>query len=105
MGDCLIRTGRLFQWGTIRLKSESLKREVRKDFGRRFRLVADCVLPLLRVLGLSNECDTLSLKRPCKTSLALLYNRVLIIVMLFGETAVSHSNKNCKSYKIEQHAF
>ena len=40
-----------------------------------------------------------------QTSLALLYNRILIIVMLFGETAVSHSNKNCKSYKIEQHAF
>ena len=40
-----------------------------------------------------------------QTSLALLYNRILIIVMLFGETAVSHSNKNCKSYKIKQHAF
>ena len=32
VGDCLIRTGRLFQRGTIRLKNESLKREVRKDF-------------------------------------------------------------------------
>ena len=44
MGDCLIRTGRLFQRVTIRLKIESLKREVRKDLGRRFRLVADRVI-------------------------------------------------------------
>ena len=44
VGDCLIRTGRLFQSDTIRLKNESLKREVRKDFGRRFRLVADGVI-------------------------------------------------------------
>ena len=38
VADCLIRTGRLFQRGTYRLKNESLKREVRKDLGRRFRL-------------------------------------------------------------------
>ena len=52
MGDCLIRTGRLFQRGTIRLKNESLKREVRKDFGRRFRLVSDCVLPIAKDIEL-----------------------------------------------------
>ena len=40
----MIRTGTLFQRGTIRLKNESLKREVGKDFGRRFRLVADRVI-------------------------------------------------------------
>ena len=38
VADCLIRTGRLFKRGTIRLKNESLKREVRKDLGRRFTL-------------------------------------------------------------------
>ena len=52
MGDCRIRTGRLFQRGTIRLKNESLKREVRQDFGQKFRLVADCVLPVARDIKL-----------------------------------------------------
>ena len=41
VGDCLIITGRLFQRGTIRLKNESLKREVRKHFGRRFILAEE----------------------------------------------------------------
>ena len=40
----MIRICRLFQRGTIRLKNESLKREIRKDFGRRFRLAADRVI-------------------------------------------------------------
>ena len=52
MGDCRIRTGRLFQRGTIRLKNESLKREVWKDFGQRFRLVADRVLPVAKDIKL-----------------------------------------------------
>ena len=52
MGDCLIRTGRLFQRGTIRLKNESLKSEVRKHFGRRFKLVADRVLPVAKDIKL-----------------------------------------------------
>ena len=55
MGDGLIRTGRLFQRGTIRLKNESLKREVRKDFERRFRLVADRVLPVAKDIKLFKE--------------------------------------------------
>ena len=55
MEDCLIRTGRLFQRGTIRLKNESLKREVPKDFGRRFRLVADRVLPVAKDIKLLKE--------------------------------------------------
>ena len=38
---------------TIRLKNESLKREVRKDFGQRFRLVADRVLPVAKDIKLS----------------------------------------------------
>ena len=41
VGDCLISTGRLFQRGTIRLKNVSLKREVRKHFGRRFKLAEE----------------------------------------------------------------
>ena len=52
MGDCRIRAGRLFQRGTIRLKNESLKREVRKDFGQRFRLVTDRVLPVAKDIKL-----------------------------------------------------
>ena len=48
MGDCLIRTDRLFQRGTIWLKNESPKREMRKHFGLRFKLVADRVLSVAK---------------------------------------------------------
>ena len=44
MGDCLIRTGRLFQEGTIRLKIESLKRGLSVEAFQ----VADRVLPVAK---------------------------------------------------------
>ena len=39
--DCLVVIGRLFQRSTIRLKYESLHKEVRKPVGRKFRLDDD----------------------------------------------------------------